>query len=283
MTVRREYARRMVAGLPEPNPRVEQAFAAVPRERFVGPPPWSVIADHALASERGMTEEVDPARLYDNVLVRLDGARHVNNGSPALHALMLHHLGVRVGDRVLHVGAGTGYYTALIAELVGPEGSVEAVEFDARLAGEAAHNLAAWPQAVVRQADAACFPQDDVDRIYVNFGLPAPSRRWLDRLLDRGTLELPLCARHQHLPFSGRGAVFAITRKGEAFSVRFVSPCGFVMAEGSLAGDPAEHEALAAAFHQGGAEFVRSLRLAEPDPSRCFFWSPNWSLSYDDP
>ena len=68
------------------------------------------------------------------MLVVLDPARGLNNGSPSLHALMLHHLAVRPGDRVLHVGAGAGYYSAMLAELAGPEGSVIAIEYDPRLA-----------------------------------------------------------------------------------------------------------------------------------------------------
>jgi hypothetical protein len=50
-----------------------------------------------------------------------------------------------------------------------------------------------------------------------------------------------------------------------------------------LAGDAKAELALFQAFERGGFEFVRSLRLNEStDPMRCWYWTPTWSLSYDD-
>jgi protein-L-isoaspartate(D-aspartate) O-methyltransferase len=46
---------------------------------------------------------------------------------------------------VIHVGAGTGYYTAILAHLVGPEGRVHAYEIEADIAARAAENLAGYP------------------------------------------------------------------------------------------------------------------------------------------
>ncbi|HEX3348630.1 MAG TPA: methyltransferase [Acetobacteraceae bacterium] len=275
---RRDYARRITAGLPARDPRVESAFAAVPRERFLGSPPWKIIEPQS----GSVIETGDLARIYDDVLVQLDIARHVNNGSPSLHALMLHHLGVRPGERILHLGAGAGYYSALLGELAGPDGLVDAVEFDTKLAGSAAANLRGWPRVTLHRGDAAAFPAGEVDRIYVNFGVPAPALRWLRNLGMRGTLEFPLCARGGRTS-RGSGVVIAATRTGSAFSVRFVSRCWFVMAEGALAGDAAQHERLAAALERDGIEFVRSLRLGETSPERCWLWTPEWSLSYDEP
>jgi protein-L-isoaspartate(D-aspartate) O-methyltransferase len=72
--------------------------------------------------------------VYQDMLFALASQRGVNNGSPSLHARCLHALSLREGERVAHIGAGTGYYTALIAHLVGAEGHVLAVEFDPALA-----------------------------------------------------------------------------------------------------------------------------------------------------
>jgi protein-L-isoaspartate(D-aspartate) O-methyltransferase len=49
---------------------------------------------------------------------------------------------LRRGDRVIHVGCGVGYYTAIIAEVVGPSGQVIGLEIDADLAARARENLA---------------------------------------------------------------------------------------------------------------------------------------------
>ncbi len=53
----------------------------------------------------------DPVVLYQDVLVALAPERGVNNGSPSLHALWLDRLAPQAGERVVHIGAGTGYYS----------------------------------------------------------------------------------------------------------------------------------------------------------------------------
>ena len=50
------------------DPRIEAAFAAVPREDFAGPPPWRIGSGGLF----GRTASDDPARLYDDVLVAID-------------------------------------------------------------------------------------------------------------------------------------------------------------------------------------------------------------------
>ncbi|WP_390887876.1 hypothetical protein [Comamonas antarctica] len=51
-----------------------------------------------------------------------------------LHARWLHALQPRAGEVVAHIGAGKGYYTSILSQLVGPRGKVLAVECDAKLA-----------------------------------------------------------------------------------------------------------------------------------------------------
>jgi len=65
----------------------------------------------------------------------LSGSRQrgVNNRSPSLDAKLIEALGPTPGGHIVHVGAGAGYYSAILAELVGPSGRVTAVEFDAAL------------------------------------------------------------------------------------------------------------------------------------------------------
>lgn len=277
---RRAYAARMMALAHVDDSRIEAAFARVPREAFAGPPPWTLYADREPAGD-----PADPASLDADVLIALDRAQGINNGSPLLHALMLHRLGLRPGARVLHAGVGGGYYTAILAELAGPVGSVTALEYDAPLADTARANLRAWPNVTVLQGDAAEPPGGPYDCIYINFAVVRPADRWLDLLNEGGTLVFPLGAPSgRGVPHSAAGSVLKITRIAGDFAVRFVSPCGFVMASGALAGDPGH---LLAAFRRGGIEFVQSLRRAgahgPPPPERAWFWTPAWSLSYDPP
>lgn len=284
--LRRDFAARMLRIAGVEDAAVERALSVVPREDFLGPGPWTVL-DQSIGPVELAGD--DPAPLYDDVLVVLDRELGLNNGSPSLHARMLHHLGVRPGDRVLHVGAGAGYYTAILAELAGPQGSVVAIEYDQRLAAAAAANLRPWPNARVVQGDGADWPDGEVDRIYVNFAVADPARRWIDNLSDGGTLVFPLGVppgriRGEARRHSGYGVVLACTRTGAGIAVRHLTPCAFVCAEGSLAGAPALREALDRAFTRGGVEFVRSYRRpAPPSPARCWFWSPDWALSYDEP
>ena len=65
------------------------------------------------------TDDVDPRRLCHDVLVAIDETRRPNNGQPSLLARLFDQLGLARGDRMIHIGAGTGYYSAILAEIVG--------------------------------------------------------------------------------------------------------------------------------------------------------------------
>jgi len=93
-----------------------------------------------------ITDDADPRRLCHDVLVAIDEIRRLTNGQPSLWASLFDQLGLALGDRVIHIGAGTGSYSAILAEIVGPSGRVAALEIDAGLAERARDNLRkAWP------------------------------------------------------------------------------------------------------------------------------------------
>jgi protein-L-isoaspartate(D-aspartate) O-methyltransferase len=91
-----------------PSPAVRAAFAAVPREHFVGAGPWRVQSPTDM-SEYWTTADADPRAVYHDVLVALDEGRQINNGQPSLWAYLLNQLGIAAGEQVLHLGCGTGY------------------------------------------------------------------------------------------------------------------------------------------------------------------------------
>ena len=66
------------------------------------------------------TEDADPRHVYHDVLIALDEARGINNGQPSLWALLFDEIDINTNDAVVHLGCGTGYYTAIAAELTGP-------------------------------------------------------------------------------------------------------------------------------------------------------------------
>src|SRR5215471_89658 len=116
------------------------AVAKVPREAFLGPGPWPVmrpIRTPADGVSYRTSPDADPRHIYHNVLVGLDVSRELNNGQPSANIGWIDSLQPRAGLRALHVGSGVGYYTAIIAEDVGPVGSVVAYEIDAGLAERA--------------------------------------------------------------------------------------------------------------------------------------------------
>jgi tRNA/tmRNA/rRNA uracil-C5-methylase (TrmA/RlmC/RlmD family) len=59
------------------------------------------------------------------------------------------------GEHALDVYCGAGLFAGVLAQAVGPDGTVLAVEQDTAAARDARHNLRAWPWARVRRGDAA--------------------------------------------------------------------------------------------------------------------------------
>jgi protein-L-isoaspartate(D-aspartate) O-methyltransferase len=280
--VRRAYARQMLAVAGMQDERVENAFAKIRREDFLGSEPWQVVRRPPVPP----LPRNDPAAIYQDVVIALQPDRGVNNGSPSLHARMLHDLAVEAGQHVAHIGAGAGYYTAMLAELVGPSGRVSAYEFDAELAARARTNLAPWCNVTVTAADGAGAPADMVDRIYVNFAVAAPAASWLERLKPAGRLLFALGApdpqaRARFPRHSAKGGVVVIDQVSQGFAAQYRYPAYYVCAEGELAGDEASEFALFAAFEKGGIEFIKSLRLNDFDPTRCWYATARWGLSYD--
>lgn len=279
-TLRAFYARFVTARGGVGDPRIRDAFAAVPREIFAGPPPWSIRVFAAWPGPPDApgyleTPDGDPAYLYQDTLVALDAARGINIGEPSLHAHCLDALALRAGETVLHVGAGSGYYSAILSELVGPGGQVHAFEIDPALAARAARNLAdrPWVRLHARSGIAADLPA--VDAVYVNAGLTQPDRSWLAALRPGGRLLFPL------QPVGGFGGMLMVGRpaaaQATAWPARFVSRAGFIPCQAPQ--DARGGQGLAAAFAGGDWARVRSLRLdGRPDAS-CWFAGEGWWLS----
>ncbi len=170
------------------SPAILAAFATVPRERFVGPGPWIIQS----SGTSWFTEDADPTHVYRDALIVLDEAKHLNNGQPSLWASALDLLNVHPGDHILHLGCGTGYYTAILAELTGPHGKIIAIEIDEGLAARAAVALVPWPQVTVVHADGASGPFEPADVIVVSAGATHPLPAWLAALKPEGKLLFPL-------------------------------------------------------------------------------------------
>ena len=265
---RQAYAAEVVRSAHVQDPRIEAAFAAVPREDFAGPPPWRVGSGGLF----GLTWSDDPVRLYEDVLVAIDAERGINNGQPSLHAQAVGALGLKEGETLVQIGAGAGYYTAILAELVGAKGRVVAYEIEPDLAARAAANLTRYPQVEVRaRSGAEDLPQ--ADAIYVNAAATHPLRAWLDALKASGRLVFPLQAA------GSSGAMAKVTRPkgGDVWPARLMTGVVFIACEGAQ--DAEMGRKLNEAFRRGRAERVRSLRFTGAPSETDWLRGDGWALS----
>ena len=258
--VRAAYAKKILGIVGVTDPSVEAAFASVPREAFLGPGPWPRFK---FAAGYEPTPSADPLHLYNNSLFGIIPERGLNNGQPSLHAWLLSQAVPRPGEHVVHVGAGVGYYTALMAHMVGPGGRVTGIEFDSELAVRAAANFAAWPNVEIKAGDGALCPFDPADVIYVNAGATRPAPAWLDGLKEGGRLILPLTTSKRAgdadaMKIANTGAVFRITRHGDAYAAKWISPVAIFPCAGNR--DEASETALAAGLAKTEMTEVTRLR-----------------------
>ncbi|MBV9834606.1 MAG: methyltransferase domain-containing protein [Alphaproteobacteria bacterium] len=257
-TIRHWYAEDMRLRAPvRRNMNIVDAYAAVPRERFMGPGPWTIRPD-TRPDDTFVTPDAEPHWLYHDVLVAIDLERKLNNGMPSFWAHNLDHLDLRRGERVLQVGAGTGYYSAILAEIVGRDGRVIAVEHDPDLAARAAANLEAWPQAQVVAGDGRAHDPGPVDAIVVFAGSTHPAPLWLDRLAEGGRLMMPLTGANWW------GFILRAQRRGESFTARSVGGVGIFPCVGGR--DDAAGERLQKALQNVQPRYVpiRALHRGEP-------------------
>ena len=279
--IRRAYAKRVmfVAGVTDR--RVEAAFASVPREAFLGPGPWQIVRWNFMSNSRGYvtTPSRNPVYVYDDVVVAILPERTLNNGQPSLHAVLIASAAPRAGDHVVHIGTGSGYYTAILAELAGRRGRVTAIEYDPDLAALSARNLRHWPNVTVISGDGTTSDFAPADVIYVNAGATHPLAHWLDRLADGGRLILPVTAAGFPRGDIRQGAVFRIERNGHDYPTRRISAVAIFPCAGGRGTD--EEAALVAAFTKGRGENVTRLYRRDDIPDEdCWLRGKGWCLAY---
>ncbi|MGE8131898.1 protein-L-isoaspartate O-methyltransferase family protein [Methylobacterium sp. NPDC080182] len=224
--VRAFHARLMAVASGSDDHRLERVFASVPREAFLGAAPWKIRVNERYVE----TPSADPVFVYQNCLVALDAAKGINNGEPFLHARWLGAAALKGGETIVHIGAGTGYYTALLSMLALPNDHVHAFEIEPTLARRASDNLAPFEGVTVVQGDATELPLPDCDLIYVNAGVASPPGPWLKALRPGGRIVFPW------RPSKQLGVALMLTRAEASFKVQLLGPAWFIPCVG--ASDP---------------------------------------------
>ena len=260
-----------------------EALAAVPREQFVGPGPWMIRgSDFDLQGALAVpTRDGDARNVYHNVSIAIDPARQLFNGQPATLASWIDKLELKGGDRVLHIGCATGYYTAIIAHVVGPAGRVTAVEIDDDLARRAKDNLASMNWVEVRAGDGTSHLPESFDAILINAGVTHPLRAWVDAMADGGRMALPLTVTTPGMaPTLGKGCVLIVTRKGDAYDARFFSAVVIYSCVGIR--DEAMNQRLTEGLRKGNFLQVRHLlRTAHEPAAGCWLHGSDLCLTLD--
>jgi protein-L-isoaspartate(D-aspartate) O-methyltransferase len=149
-----------------------------------------------------------------------------SSSQPSLMAQMLHDLDPRPGQRVLEIGAGTGYNAALLAHLVGPA-LVHTIDVDRSVLSEAWDHLRAWPdrQVDLHHADGRAGFSDHApyERIMVTAATPDLEPAWLEQLTNEGRIVAPL-ALAPGLAFVVRGGVYGGVFRGGLTRAAYFMP-----------------------------------------------------------
>ncbi|MEU6252258.1 methyltransferase domain-containing protein [Streptomyces sp. NPDC047043] len=189
VTVRAALVREIDAsGAWDDDPVWREAFEAVPRHLFV---PYYYVGVRG-GYERRWGESPDPrtrerwlrgAYADAPLATRLrDGELVSSSSQPSLMAKMLAELQVQAGDRVLEVGAGTGYNAALLAHRLGDDDLVTTVDLEPEITETARQHLAAagYRPAVVTGDGARGVPERaPFDRIMATCTLTSVPHAWL--------------------------------------------------------------------------------------------------------
>ena len=211
---------------------IERALQEVPRHLFVD-------RMHPLGKQKSFIE-IDPQRPTKRQLERIysDDAllSHKNPPSstsqPSLVVQMLETLRIHPGDRVLEIGAGTGWNAALMAYLAGPRGHVVTIDIQGHVAHAARRHLKrlAIENAMVVTGDGAkgYTKGAPYDRLITTVTCPEVFPTWWEQLAPGGVMLVTL----SDLPGESWCLLVKLTKRKDHLSGEVVSLPGFMLFTG---------------------------------------------------
>jgi protein-L-isoaspartate(D-aspartate) O-methyltransferase len=206
---------------------VEEALRTVPRHLFV--------------------PHVDVGTAYNDqaVVTRWQDGEAISSASaPSIVALMLELLDLRPGQRVLEIGAGTGYNAALMARLVGESGQVVTIDIDDEIVQEARAHLKAVGvenvQVICGDGALGWSEGAPYDRVILTASVADLVPAWHEQLVRGGRLVGPLRLLEFHSkltepPLLPDQFLLAFEWTGDYFESLALLPCVFVPLRGDFA------------------------------------------------
>ncbi|MGH3320571.1 MAG: methyltransferase domain-containing protein [Streptosporangiaceae bacterium] len=222
-------------------PQWEAVFQQVPRHLFLPNLVWPFDREHGQYGAIDRT--VSPPDWYRSanadvaIVTQWDDGRHIglepgetptsSSSEPTLVARMLADLNVRPGQRVLDLGTGTGWTSALLATRLGQE-SVVGVEVDPAVAEAARARLRAAglaPLIVTGEGDDGWAPGAPYDRLHAAFAVHDIPRAWVEQTRPGGSIVVPWAT-----PFTHTGAIARLTVHADgSASGTFTRPAEFML------------------------------------------------------
>ena len=193
--VERQLRRRDIA-----DERVLRAMGEVPREAFV--------------------PEAYRSRAYADSALPIGENQTISQ--PWIVAAICQALELVGEERVLEIGSGSGYSTAVLSRLAG---EVVGIERHPSLAAEARHALerlgVANVELIVGDGSRGLPERAPFEAVAVHATAPAPPRTLLGQLADGGRLVVPIAA-------DGADMLMVYRRRGEELEAGTIGPCRFV-------------------------------------------------------
>ncbi|KZL19650.1 Protein-L-isoaspartate O-methyltransferase [Pseudovibrio axinellae] len=191
------------------------AFANIRKENFLFPPPWHVAITTPGYGRRAVLD--DPKDLYQDMLVELIQGANINTGQPSLWAQIFNWSALKKGMTVFESGSGLGYFTAIIAHVIGPEGVVYFDEPHEQLHDKCQENLKGFENIHADYNGAL------LDRAYLCYGTTTvPASLYLNTKV-KGQIVFPFTDDWGH------GCIVSLKKKKKSCELKVGPSCGFVI------------------------------------------------------